>query len=116
MPPKKYLQQINYFELSIADPHKSVLAFTKVMSHKTSAFPPWLFLETPPILQTGCSIHQSCLSQASSEDGHEGRCGVEGTLLAPARLQQMCLVFSDPEIRYRNGARALKGRVRGTWV
>ena len=45
--PKKYLQQINYFELSIADPHKSVLAFTKVMSHRLLLFPR-LFLEDPP--------------------------------------------------------------------
>lgn len=39
MLPKKYLQQINYFELSIADPHKSVLTFTKVMSHRLLLFP-----------------------------------------------------------------------------
>lgn len=39
MLPKKYLQQINYFELSIADPHKSVLTFTKVTSPRLLLFP-----------------------------------------------------------------------------
>lgn len=67
MLPQKYIQQINYFELSIADPHKSVPTLTQVMFHGLMLFPLDSSLRHRPPVQNNCSINQSCLSRALSQ-------------------------------------------------